>query len=261
MKSKAHFKSHPIHPILVAFPIAFLVGGFLAEAAGYLLDNGDLQTVAGYLIISGIVAGLLAAVPGIMDFAYTIPPESSAKKRGVQHGILNVTVLIVFACAWTMREGDDVNYLLVLGLELVGVILLTMSGWLGGTLVYRNQIGIDIRYAGAGKWSEVSLPESKGRVEVARRDDLETNQIKLIHINHKRIVLGRTENGYAAFDDRCTHRGGSLAGGVMICGTVQCPWHGSQFDVLNGQVKAGPAKEAIKVYKVEEEGGKVFIIL
>ena len=261
MKSRAHFRSHPIHPILVAFPIAFLVGGFLADAVGYLLNKEDFLLVAGYLIVAGIVAGLAAAVPGIVDFIYTIPPESSARKRGVKHGLLNVTVLILFACAWVMRRGEDTSYLLVLGIELIGVILLTVSGWLGGTLVYRNQIGVDIRYADAGKWTETSSAQSKGRVPVAHADELKINQMKLVRVGDIRIVLGRTEEGYTAFDDRCTHRGGSLAGGAMICGTVQCPWHGSQFDVLSGRVKAGPAKEAIKVYKVEAEGGKVFIIL
>ena len=73
----------------------------------------------------------------------------------------------------------------------------------------------------------------------------------------KRIVLARTERGYVAFDDRCTHRGGSLAGGVMICGTVQCLWHGSQFDAATGQVKAGPAKTPINVYQVTEERDEI----
>jgi nitrite reductase/ring-hydroxylating ferredoxin subunit len=45
-------------------------------------------------------------------------------------------------------------------------------------------------------------------------------------------VLARTEEGYVAFDDRCTHKGGSLAAGVMVWGTVQCLWHGSQFGLL-----------------------------
>jgi nitrite reductase/ring-hydroxylating ferredoxin subunit len=43
----------------------------------------------------------------------------------------------------------------------------------------------------------------------------------------------------------------------MVCGTVQCPWHGSQFDVRSGAVKAGPAKESIGTYQVEERDGKV----
>src|SRR5690606_32302832 len=97
--------------------------------------------------------------------------------------------------------------------------------------------------------------------EVATTDELKVNQMKLVHLNNSRIVISRTENGYAAFDDHCTHRGGSLAGGAMICNTVQCPWHGSQFDVRTGMVKAGPAKESIKTYPVVESDGKVFLTI
>jgi nitrite reductase/ring-hydroxylating ferredoxin subunit len=85
--------------------------------------------------------------------------------------------------------------------------------------------------------------------------------MKLVHVNGKRIVVAKTEQGYAAFDDSCTHRGGSLADGVMICGTVQCPWHGSQFDVKTGNLKAGPAKEKINTFNVTEEGGKVYLAI
>lgn len=85
--------------------------------------------------------------------------------------------------------------------------------------------------------------------------------MKLLRVGDKRIVLARTESGYVAFDDRCTHRGGSLAGGVMVCGTVQCLWHGSQFDVSTGKVKAGPAQDGIAVYRVQEEGGDVRLVI
>jgi nitrite reductase/ring-hydroxylating ferredoxin subunit len=74
-------------------------------------------------------------------------------------------------------------------------------------------------------------------------------------------VLAKTEDNYGAFDDRCTHKGGSLAGGAMICGTVQCPWHGSQFACTTGAVIAGPAKEKITTYPANEKGGKVYISL
>jgi nitrite reductase/ring-hydroxylating ferredoxin subunit len=85
--------------------------------------------------------------------------------------------------------------------------------------------------------------------------------MKLLRVAGKRIVLARTERGYVAFDDRCTHRGGSLAGGVLICGTVQCLWHGSQFDVTTGQVTCGPAKEPIRVYQVTQKGDDVTMLL
>jgi nitrite reductase/ring-hydroxylating ferredoxin subunit len=85
---------------------------------------------------------------------------------------------------------------------------------------------------------------------VAAPGELEIDQMKLVHVDGKRIVIARTADGYVAFDDRCPHRGGSLAGGMMMCGRVQCPWHGSQFDVATGQVKAGPAEEGIATYQV-----------
>jgi nitrite reductase/ring-hydroxylating ferredoxin subunit len=70
-------------------------------------------------------------------------------------------------------------------------------------------------------------------------------------------VLARTEEGYVAFDDHCTHRGGSLAGGVLACGVVTCPWHGSQFEARTGSVKSGPAEQPIGTYRVEQSGDEV----
>jgi nitrite reductase/ring-hydroxylating ferredoxin subunit len=133
---------------------------------------------------------------------------------------------------------------------------------MGGSLVTRNLIGVDHRYARAGKWQE-SRVDARANVPVvvAKRDEIEIDQMKLLHVGEKRIVLARTDQGYVAFDDRCTHRGGSLAGGVMICGTVQCLWHGSQFDVSSGRVKAGPAKEDLRVYRVDVEGNDVTLML
>jgi nitrite reductase/ring-hydroxylating ferredoxin subunit len=96
---------------------------------------------------------------------------------------------------------------------------------------------------------------------VARADDLKVDQMKLLHVGDQRIVLARTSDGYVAFNDHCTHRGGSLAGGVMMCGQVQCLWHGSQFDVRTGQVRSGPAEKPITTYRVEERDDEVKLIL
>ena len=82
-----------------------------------------------------------------------------------------------------------------------------------------------------------------------------------MRIGSRRVVLARTEQGYVAFDDRCTHKGGPLSDGVLACSTVQCPWHGSQFDVRTGAVKHGPAEQRIATYPVEERGGRVWLRL
>lgn len=261
MKSKANIKSHPIHPILVCFPIAFYTGTLVFDVLAIVKNDAGFGLTAMYCQWAGIIGALLAAVPGVIDYAFTVPPESSAKKRAAKHGIINTTVLIIFAVALYLKHLDNISLYVITALELVGVGLTIVAGWLGGTLVYRNQIGTDIRYAGAGKWNEKYIDETAGRLEVGTTDELKVDQMKLIHVKDKRVVIARTEQGFVAFDDHCSHKGGSLAGGSMICGTVQCPWHGSQFDVTTGAVKAGPAKEKINTYTVSEAGGKVYLVM
>jgi nitrite reductase/ring-hydroxylating ferredoxin subunit len=111
---------------------------------------------------------------------------------------------------------------------------------------------VDHRYANAGKWQEARIDgeQVEALEEVSR--GLEMNQMKLVHVGGKRVTVGRTGKGYAAFQDRCTHKGGPLSDGVLMCGTVQCPWHGSQFDVHTGEVKAGPAEAKIETRDVHE---------
>ena len=81
----------------------------------------------------------------------------------------------------------------------------------------------------------------------------------LANIKGERVVVGKCSEGIIAIADRCTHKGGSLADGVLIGCAVQCPWHGSQFNVKNGHVITGPAKREIKTYETRIEGGEVFV--
>src|SRR5215213_5497940 len=245
MRSRASFRGHPIHPALIPFPFAFLYGAFLFDLAGRLAERPPWWTTGGYLGLVGIGAALMAAVPGFIDYISTVPPNSSGKSRATKHMVVNLSAVVLFAIAWVIRgDAAAVPGTAVLLLEAVGLGLLTAGGWMGGVLVNRNQIGVDHRYARAGKWKEESVrPLADGSLLAARSDELRPDQMKLLHVDGRRIVLARTEDGYVAFEDRCTHKGGSLAGGVMIGGVVQCPWHGSQFDCSNGGVKAGPAKD------------------
>jgi nitrite reductase/ring-hydroxylating ferredoxin subunit/uncharacterized membrane protein len=263
MKSAAQFKGHPIHAILVAFPIAFLYGAPAFDIAGRLMNWSGGWSTGAYLSVSAIFTGLVAAVPGIIDYLRVVPPNSSAKSRATQHMLINSSALIAFAISWAFRDRSTLEPGLgTLLFEAAGAGLVTWGGFLGGTLVYRNQIGVDHRYAKAGKWKEQAIEgPASGVIAVAKEGDLEVDQMKLIRVGKKRLVLARTEQGYVAFDDRCSHKGGSLADGVMICGTVQCPWHGSQFDVRNGEVKAGPADKPIASYQVEIKDGNVCLTL
>ena len=263
MRSKASYKGHPVHPALIPFPFAFLYGAFFFDVAGVLLDRAGLWTTGGYLALAGVLLGLAAAVPGVIDYLFTVPPNSTGQTRARKHALANVTALALFATAWWLRSGADAGPgLTSLALEAVGLVALTVGGWMGGTLVSRNQISVDHRYAGAGRWREQRVEVRAGQPLVLRRPDaLENDHLMLLRAGERRLVLGRTEGGFVAFDDHCTHRGAALADGVMICGTVQCPWHGSQFDVRTGAVRAGPAQAPIAAYRVEEDGDELRIHL
>ncbi|MEW4566557.1 DUF2231 domain-containing protein [Tautonia sp. JC769] len=264
MRSRANFKTHPIHPMLIPFPIAFIVGAFAFDLAGLLGGGTAWWTTGGFLNIGALITGPLAGLFGFIDYLYTVPPRSSAKKRATNHGVINVAALAVLGSAWFFRDGStwEPGWAAV-GLETAAVGLVMWGGWLGGTLSFRNQIGVDHRYANAGKWAEISVDPKPGQaVTVAKSDELEVDQMKLIRLpDGKRLVLARAESGYAVFDDRCPHKGGSLAGGLMTCGTVTCPWHGSQFSVTDGAVKAGPAHSPIGTYRVEQSDGEVRLML
>jgi nitrite reductase/ring-hydroxylating ferredoxin subunit/uncharacterized membrane protein len=263
MRSAAQFKGHPLHPILIPFPIAFLIGGTVADFVGRFGARPGWSIAASHLLIAGVAAALVAAVPGLIDYVRTVPPDSSAKKRATNHARVNVASVVLFIVAIVMKGWPPQQAgALTLALEIAGVGLLTMGGWLGGTLIHRNFIGVEHRYANAGKWSEISVSrEDTQRAEgaiVAKSDELKRDQMKLIRLDDgTRIALAKTDNGHCAIADRCSHRGGSLADGILICGTVQCLWHGSQFDTQTGQVKSGPATSPVAVYRVQEKDGEV----
>jgi nitrite reductase/ring-hydroxylating ferredoxin subunit/uncharacterized membrane protein len=248
--------------MLIPFPFAFLSGAVLFDLGGVISGNVLFATTAMYLLIAGVATGVLAAVPGLVDYLLVVPPNSSGKRRATVHLLSNAIALTLFTLALLVRAESATAGLMALGFELAGLAALSVGGWLGGTLVYRNQIAVDHRYARAGKWRESTVSdEEQGRYAVGRETELETNQMKLLRINGRRIVLGRTPDGFVAFDDRCTHRGGSLADGVMICDIVQCPWHGSQFNTSTGAVQAGPAEHKIETYRVTERNGTLWLQL
>ncbi len=264
MRSKATVAGHPIHPGIVGFPIAFLVGALVCDAIAWASGNPDPWTPAGRVLnVAGLLTAVIAIIPGIIDYVASVPPRSSAKTRGFRHMVVNLGAVALFAHSWFFRHGpSQPPGLFTVFLELAGTCLLAAGTWMGGTMVGRNMMGVEHRYARAGRWKDEKVPGTSGQaVTVAKANELEIDQMKLVRVAGRRIVLARTEQGYVAFDDHCTHRGASLADGVMICGTVQCLWHGSQFDVRSGQVKAGPAREPIPTYQLQETGTEIRLVV
>jgi uncharacterized membrane protein/nitrite reductase/ring-hydroxylating ferredoxin subunit len=258
MRSRANISSHPIHPMLIAFPIGLLVTSFAFDLIGIWRELPSLWNAAFYCIIAGLIMATIAAIPGIIDLFSIVPKNSSGRTRGYQHGILNGLVMVAFIADAAYRGRPDFRPdSTSLILSACGVVLLGFSGWLGATLVYRNQIGVDHRYANAGKYRTVELND--WNQPVCKSSDLSDGQLMLAQIQGARVAVGRCSEGIVAFSDHCTHKGGPLSDGALVGCTVQCPWHGSQFDVHSGRVVNGPADERILTYDVVTRGDDVFV--
>ena len=258
MISKASFRSHPIHPMAVALPIGLWVTSFIFDLIGAASREQTYFLASFYMIVAGCVGAALAAVPGVIDLFGTVPPNSSARSRGYLHGSLNTLALLLFIYTAYRRGGPsafaDGVAIVASG---IGVVLIAISGWLGGTLVFRNQIGVDHRYANAGKYKERSV-ENFDR-PICNQSELGDGQMMLARVGDERITLGRCSDGIFAFGDQCTHKGGPLSDGALVGCTVQCPWHGSQFDIKTGRVVAGPAEEKVNIYAIEVRAGEVYV--
>ena len=268
MRSSAHIDGHPIHTMVIVCAFAYLFGSACVDMRARATNRRRWFRTASHMSRLGLGSAVAAAIPGLIDYTFAVPPKSSAKQRATSHLIANLSALSLFALSRFARKSEDERPAAWgLATELAGMGVLSVGGWLGGTLVHRNQIGVDHRYANAGKWSVTTRVaiDASGAVDAGAAGELKVDQMKLIRIadrgGERRVVLARTEHGFAAFDDRCTHRGGPLSDGTLVCGTVQCPWHGSQFDVMTGRVKVGPAADPIASYPVEERNGRVMIVL
>jgi nitrite reductase/ring-hydroxylating ferredoxin subunit/uncharacterized membrane protein len=244
--------------MLIVLPLGLFLGSWIFDLIGKATNNELLWASSYYCAIAGIVGGFCAAIPGVVDWFSVVPPRSSAKNRGLLHGGLNTLALIAFIIVAVRRYSATAEPgAFELGMMTIAVIVLGISGWLGGTLTYRNQIGVDHRYANAGSWRERTL--DNWQRPALNQSELSEGQMMLVRVGDERVVVGRCPEGIVAFSDHCTHKGGPLSDGALVGCTVQCPWHGSQFDVHSGRVVAGPAKSKIDVYETEIRSGEVYL--
>jgi uncharacterized membrane protein len=148
MEAKAKALGHPIHQMLIPFPFGLLATAVIFDIIYLIWGNPTMAVVAYWMIIAGIIGGLIAAPFGLIDFL-AIPQGTRAKSVGLMHGLGNVVVLLLFAASWWLRYGaarDAVPYvpsMLALVLSFAGFALAGGTGWLGGELVDRLSVGVD----------------------------------------------------------------------------------------------------------------------
>ena len=140
MSTPASIAKHPIHPILVAFPIGLWVFSVIADLVVYFGGGGTAwRDVAFYTLGGGIVGAVLAAVPGFIDFL-TIT-DRAAKRVAIFHLVANVAAIVLFAASFWLRSIGTVGFVPI-AISIVALVSLSVAGWFGGELVFVHNMGV-----------------------------------------------------------------------------------------------------------------------
>ncbi len=141
MQTKATIERHPIHPMLVVFPIGMwvfsLIGDIVVRAGG----NPAWAPAAYYAMGVGIIGALAAAIFGLIDLL-SIPQGTRARKLGYWHLGINLSVTVLFIVNFYLRSVGPPVDLTPFILSIVGIAALLVSGWLGGEMVYVEGVAV-----------------------------------------------------------------------------------------------------------------------
>ena len=142
MRTPASIAGHPIHPMLVPIAIGCFVFSFASDLICLITGNGTpWNMLAYYTMIGGIIGALAAAVPGFIDFLSL--PAGPIKSTGLKHMGINLTVVALYIWNACLRHNDPQNLKMQMIMSFVTILMLLMSGWLGGKLVFEHGVAVD----------------------------------------------------------------------------------------------------------------------
>lgn len=167
--SKAKLGQHPIHPMLVAYPIAFYTGTFIAYIAYYYNLSPFIFRLGVVLNIAGVISAVLAAIPGIIDWATGVPRKHPAKKTGLVHMLTNVLALVVFTAVGWIQYAKWDQAVPDMGLSAVvfsgvGLVLTMLGGYLGWEMIGHHHVGVELSPDQARLESDVQGREAPANV-------------------------------------------------------------------------------------------------
>jgi len=143
MESKVKSMGHPMHPMLVNYPLGLLTTSVIFDIIHWVTGNGYWSEIAFWMIAAGLIGGISASIVGTIDWL-AIPSGTRAKSVGLVHGAGNYGILILFLVSWLVRlSAPGTPAIIAYVLSFLGAALLGVTGWLGGELTLRLGIGVD----------------------------------------------------------------------------------------------------------------------
>jgi len=146
MRSRAAIGNHPIHPMLVPFPI----GAFFLALIGDIAYSADAKTAFWYelsyvCIAVGISSALLAAVAGAIDY-FSVKMSGKGFRLATWHALLNVLMLVLYTTSFFLRRhgaaASGSRWVVAAALGFLGFGLVAVTGWLGGSVAHEHRVGV-----------------------------------------------------------------------------------------------------------------------
>jgi uncharacterized membrane protein len=145
MRSRVRLFGHPLHPILIVIPSTLFPVLALLDVLFYLGPSADVWRAQLWIAAAGVATTLLAGAVGLVDYT-AIPSETSAKKWGRMHLTFGILTLLAYVGASVARLTSVASveraFYLAAGIDVVGILLITVQGYLGGHLVYKHHLGV-----------------------------------------------------------------------------------------------------------------------
>ena len=233
---------HPLHPALTSIPLGAWTTTVALDAKAASSGDGSYARAADFALAVGLAGAVGSAVTGLTDWSET---DGRAKRIGLVHGLLNVAATALMATAYLLRRRHERRAGEVCTLAGLGVA--SVSGYLGGDLVFGERVGVTHAVIDAPEGFTPVLGSSalaEGSMQRVKKDDLD-------------LLLVRQHDRVCALAHQCAHLGGPLSEGTLKDGTVVCPWHGSEFRLDDGAVVNGPSTHPQPCLTVRERNGQI----
>jgi Ferredoxin subunits of nitrite reductase and ring-hydroxylating dioxygenases len=229
---------HSVHALLTDLPIGVL-------SLTVLFDLLDMRTAADISLVVGVLGMVAAAVAGAADYTDT---DDDPRAAATVHATLMVVSLAVYLVSLWLRLGAvGGDRLAAIATELAGYGLLLPGAYVGGELVFAlgNMVNRHAgRFGPKSEWTKLDLTE------------IPENKPMAAKAGAQQLVVVRTGDTVHALHAQCAHAGGPLPSGKLVDGCIECPWHGSRFDLATGRRTRGPTTFDQPRYEVRAvEGG------
>ena len=233
---------HPLHPALTSIPLGAWTTAVALDAKAASSGDESYARAADFALAFGVAGAVGSAVTGLTDWSEI---DGRAKRIGLVHGLLNVAATALMATAYLLRRRNERRAGEVCAVAGLGVA--SVSGYLGGDLVFRERIGVT--------HAVVDAPE--GSTAVLTSSALAEGSMQRVNTGALDLLLVRQHGRVCALAHQCAHLGGPLSEGTLKDGTVVCPWHGSEFRLDDGAVVNGPSTHPQPCFAVRERNGQI----